>query len=100
MNPKLLLPAALLVAALACNTSKKNTGSTGTPKNEPAPVALSSKPTYQPSPTRVADIIHTRIEVRPDWQKRWLYGQAIVLVTPYFYPITELDLDARGMYIS
>ena len=99
MNPKLLFPAALLVAALACNTSKKNTGSAGIP-SEPDPVALSSKPNYQPSPTRVADIIHTRLEVRPDWQKRWLYGQAIVLVSPYFYPITELDLDARGMYIS
>lgn len=101
VNPKLLLPVALLLAAFACNTSKNNTAQTGKTPDPAAPaIAPSARPDYQPSPTRVADIVHTRLEVRPDWEKRWLYGQAIILISPYFYPITEVDLDARGMQFT
>src|SRR4030067_531199 len=51
---------------------------------------------YRASETRINDIIHTRLDVKFDWEKAYLYGKATVTVKPYFYSTTHLDLDAKG----
>src|ERR1035437_372531 len=55
---------------------------------------------YQASATRINDIIHTKLDVRFDWAKQYLYGQATITVKPYFYPTSTLELNARGMEIK
>ncbi|HEY0030769.1 MAG TPA: M1 family aminopeptidase [Bacteroidia bacterium] len=55
---------------------------------------------YQESAKRVNDIIHTKLEVSFDWTKQYMYGNATITVKPYFYPVSQLNLDARGMEIK
>lgn len=52
---------------------------------------------YQASVSRVNDILHTKLDVKFDWAKQYLYGKATITVKPYFYPTAVLELDARGM---
>ena len=54
---------------------------------------------YNPSETRVNDIIHTSLEVSFDWQNQYVLGYAQMDVKPHFYPTNQLVLDAKGFYI-
>lgn len=54
---------------------------------------------YQASETRVNDIIHTKLDVSFDWTKQYLFGKATITAKPYFYPVSTISLDARGMEI-
>ena len=55
---------------------------------------------YQASNKKVNDLLHTKLEVRFDWEKQYLYGKAVLTFKPYFYPTNELVLDAKGMEIK
>jgi aminopeptidase N len=63
-------------------------------------IASSNQVKYQASSPKVSDIIHTKLEVSFDFEKQYLFGKATILVRPYFYPTSELELDARGMIIN
>ncbi len=52
---------------------------------------------YRPSETRTFDLIHTNLEVAPNWDHQQLKGKAILTLSPYFYETNELVLDAKGM---
>lgn len=54
---------------------------------------------YQASNTKTNDIIHTKLEVKFDWQNSQMFGKATITIKPYFYPQTILYLNARGMDI-
>lgn len=58
------------------------------------------KPIYRASATRINDILHTKLEVSFDWNKKYLFGKATLTVKPYFYSTSVLDLDARGMELK
>ena len=51
---------------------------------------------YRAAETLLHDIIHTRLEVRFDWEKQYLHGLATLELRPYFYPQSQLLLDAKG----
>lgn len=55
---------------------------------------------YRESPAKVNDLVHTRLDVRFDYQKCYLYGKEWVTVQPHFYPTDSLRLDAKGMDIQ
>ena len=55
---------------------------------------------YRASLTRLNDIIHTKLDVRFDWAKQYLFGKATITIKPYFYPTSSLELDARGLEIK
>lgn len=57
-------------------------------------------PPYQPSETRIFDLINTDLEVAPIWEKQQLEGKAILTLKPYFYDTDSLLLDAKGMEIK
>ncbi len=82
----------------SCHSSKKTTVSSAvlekTGEKKP-PVS----PVYRGSNTVRHDLVHTRLDVRFDWEKKQLHGQAQVILTPHFYPSDRLFLDARGMDI-
>ncbi|MBB5636830.1 aminopeptidase N [Pedobacter cryoconitis] len=52
------------------------------------------------TPVRINDLIHTRLDVRFDYKKRYLYGKEWVTIKPHFYPTDTLRLDAKGMDIQ
>lgn len=55
-----------------------------------------SLPRYNPSHTRVNDLIHTRLDVKFDWEKEQVLGKATLTLKPYFYPTRYAVLDAKG----
>lgn len=54
---------------------------------------------YRASRTRLHDLIHTKLEVSFDLEKQYLHGIATLELKPYFYPQSELVLDAKGFDI-
>jgi aminopeptidase N len=64
-----------------------------------APVWAPKKHAFNPSKTRVHDLLHTKLRVRFDWQKQYLHGIAELTLKPYFYPQNQLVLDAKGFDI-
>ena len=55
---------------------------------------------YRGSRTRTTDLLHTRLDVKFDWQKSQLHGKAAITARPYFHKSSTVCLDARGMEIS
>jgi aminopeptidase N len=69
------------------------------PKKEPK--AEAPKPAlYNPSYTRRNDLIHTKLDVRFNWEKQHLYGKAWLELKPLFYPTDSLRLDAKGFDVA
>ena len=58
------------------------------------------KKMYRETPTRINDLIHTRLDVTPDYNKSYLYGKAWITLKPHFYPTDSLTLDAKGMELK
>jgi aminopeptidase N len=57
------------------------------------------KKIYRASATKINDLVHTKLEVRFDYAKSYLYGKAWITLRPHFYPTDTLTLDAKGMDI-
>jgi aminopeptidase N len=55
---------------------------------------------YRGSSSRVNDLVHTKLEVKFDYDKSYLYGRAWVTLKPHFYITDSLYLDAKGMNIN
>lgn len=58
------------------------------------------KKIYRASATKINDLIHTKLDVTPDYKKCYLYGKEWVTLKPHFYPTDSLNLDAKGMNIN
>lgn len=54
---------------------------------------------YRATANRVNDLVSTRLELRFDFSRKYLYGKAWITLQPHFYPTDSLCLDARGMDI-
>ncbi len=54
---------------------------------------------YKSSEKRTIDITHTRLEIKPFFEKKSLYGKAFLNIQAYNRPIDEVVLDAQGMKI-
>lgn len=68
------------------------------PGNEPADTSW--KKIYRATTTKVNDLVHTKLDVRFDYDKAWMYGKEWLTVKPHFYPTDLLTLDAKGMDIK
>src|SRR3954465_6842951 len=58
------------------------------------------KKTYRATATKVNDVTNTRLDVKFDYDKAYLYGKAWLTLNPHFYPTDSLSLDAKGMNIN
>lgn len=65
-----------------------------TAQNEPA------QKIYRASATKINDLVHTKLDVKFDYTKAYLYGKAWITLHPHFYPSDSLKLDAKGMNIN
>src|SRR4029453_11110077 len=50
--------------------------------------------------SKINNLVHTKLEVTPDFSKSWLYGKAWITLRPHFYSTDSLTLDAKGMDIK
>jgi aminopeptidase N len=57
-------------------------------------------PIYNASQTRKVDLLHTKLDVRFDWAKQHLLGKAAIKMKPWFYPQSEVVLDAKNFDIK
>lgn len=55
-----------------------------------------SLPVYNPSPRRSNDLIHTKLDLKFDWEIEQVIGKAYLTLKPFFYPTDRLVLDAKG----
>lgn len=58
------------------------------------------KKTYRGTDPRINDLVHTKLDVRFDFDKAYLYGKAWITLQPHFYTTDSLRLDAKGMNIN
>lgn len=68
------------------------------------PVAVSaqsaSDSVYRAFAEKVNDLVHTKLEARFDYEKSYMYGKVWITLTPHFYSVDSLTLDAKGMDIK
>ena len=64
-----------------------------------APEIFTAK-VYRASTTKINDLVHTKLDVKFDYAKTYLYGKAWITLKPHFYPTDSLTLDAKGMDIK
>jgi aminopeptidase N len=55
---------------------------------------------YRATSTKVHDLTHTKLDVRFDYAKRYLFGKAWLTLKPHFYTTDSLTLDAKAMDIK
>ncbi|MEM9823215.1 MAG: hypothetical protein AAF985_19195 [Bacteroidota bacterium] len=53
-------------------------------------------PPYAPSYTLDNDLLHTILDLRFDWEKEHVLGKATLTLKPWFYPVDQVTLDAKG----
>src|SRR5436190_432872 len=63
------------------------------------PRDTSWKKQYRETATRVNDLVHTKLDVKFDYDNAYLNGKAWITLKPHFYPTDSLTLDAKGMTI-
>ncbi|MDO7887024.1 M1 family metallopeptidase [Hymenobacter cheonanensis] len=69
----------------------------------PALTAQAQQPAagpYRATARRVNDLVHTKLAVRFDYAKRYLYGQEWLTLQPHGTPTDSVRLDAKGMDIK
>ena len=71
-----------------------------TAQNENEPKDTSWKKIYRASAPKINDLVHTRLEVKFDYNKAWMYGKAKITLKPHFYATDSLTLDAKGMELK
>ncbi len=64
------------------------------------PADTSWKNILRESNPRVNDLVHTKLEVKFDYAKAYMYGKAWITLMPHFYGTDSLLLDAKGMDIK
>ncbi|MBC7935207.1 MAG: M1 family metallopeptidase [Rhizobacter sp.] len=67
---------------------------------EEGPQDTAWKKIYRESYNRVNDLVHTKLDVKFDFDKSYLYGKEWVTLTPHFYNTDSVLLDAKGMDIK
>ena len=63
-------------------------------------IDTSWKNEYRETATKINNLVHTKLELKPDFSKSYLYGKAWLTLKPHFYPTDSLNLDAKGMEIK
>lgn len=67
---------------------------------EQEPKDTTWKTIYRSTSTKINDLVHTKLDVKFDYDKSYLYGKAWITLKPHFYKTDSLTLDAKGMDIK
>lgn len=99
------LPLLVCLITAGIRASGQNTVSDDSSGNQQDLPEVTVKPdqsplrAYQGAYPRINDLVDTRLDVRFDFGKKYLYGKEWVTLQPHFYPTDSLTLDAKGMDI-
>ncbi|MEN9598747.1 MAG: hypothetical protein RL596_1058 [Bacteroidota bacterium] len=63
------------------------------------PASSDWKKLYRAVPTKLNDLVHTKLNARFDYSKSHLLGDVWLTLRPHFYATDSLQLDAKGMDI-
>ncbi len=63
-------------------------------------VDTSWKTELRESAPRINDLVHTKLDVRFNYEKAQMYGKEWLTLQPHFYPTDSVTLDAKGMDIK
>jgi len=85
---KNFISGAFLLCSLACFSQKTDTVKTENWEN-----------IYRASAAKINDLVHTKLDVRFDYSRSWMYGKAWITLHPHFYTTDSLNLNAKGMTI-
>ena len=55
---------------------------------------------YRAEATKINDLVHTKLDVKFDYSKSWMYGKEWVTIRPHFFATDSLTLHAKGMTIN
>jgi aminopeptidase N len=55
--------------------------------------------TYRSEKEKVNNLVHTKLDVKFDFDNRYLLGEAWITLEPHFYNVQNLTLDAKAMLI-
>ncbi|WP_256010805.1 M1 family metallopeptidase [Desertivirga xinjiangensis] len=55
---------------------------------------------YRGSYPHLTDILHTKLELKLDWDSSFVIGKAWIEARPYFYPLNQVSLNAQGFRIN
>ncbi|MBU3714073.1 MAG: M1 family metallopeptidase [Ferruginibacter sp.] len=72
----------------------------GKAQNLDALVDTSWRMQFRNSAPKINDLVHTKLDVRFDFNKSYLYGKEWLTLQPHFNPTDSLLLDAKGMDIK
>lgn len=61
---------------------------------------LSWKKEFRGEATKINDLVHTKLDVKFDFDHAWMYGKEWLTLKPHFYPTDSLSLDAQGITIK
>ncbi|MEL4454796.1 M1 family metallopeptidase [Lutimonas vermicola] len=54
---------------------------------------------YRAEREKINDLVHTKLKVSFDFEKSQMPGEAWITLTPHFYHVSDLELDAKAMLI-
>ncbi len=95
MRFHLVITLGFLMLVASCSTSKKATKNGVTVDLDTIEVIASRENPYRASADKDFDLIHTKLEVKFDYVKQYLFGKATITLKPHFYSQHELVLDAK-----
>ncbi|MBS1763122.1 MAG: M1 family metallopeptidase, partial [Bacteroidetes bacterium] len=55
---------------------------------------------YRGTPQKINSLVHTKLDVKFDFEKSYLMGKEWLTLEPYFYATDSVILDAKGMQIN
>jgi aminopeptidase N len=96
---RLLLTISGLFLFLACSTPRQVPAPSVTSDEETIVKTIGYDPDYRAAYDQPVDLLHTQLELKPNWEDHYMYGKATITLKPHFNPIDRFSLDARGMDI-
>ena len=96
---KIALLSIIAITLSACSVIQKNTSDVILEEVLVESTQIAQREYYHESPKRVNDLIHTKLDVAFDWNKKHLLGTAYLDLKPYFEPQNSVRLDAKGFDI-
>ena len=58
------------------------------------------KKIFRESDPRVNNLVHTKLDVKFDYDKSYLYGKEWLTLKPHFYPTDSVLLDAKAWILK
>ncbi len=69
-------------------------------QNEVEQQDTSWKTIFRETSKKINDLVHTKLDVKFDFEKAWMYGKEWLTLKPHFYSTDSLTLDAKGIEIK